>query len=237
MNNDLGRYFRSEMVLRASPGDRKGRTLYGTVVPYNETATVNDGFGPYEEMFAPGAFSRSLEQRHDKVKLFTQHDRSRLPVGQLTDWDEHDRGLDAEFFIPDHNAGNDVLALVSEGIVDSFSVGFRDIESHEDDGVTVRTEAALGEVSVVHAPAYAGAAMAGIRSKLESLDGDELAAWLATLPDTTRAQIDEALESTSPPQGHGAPDEAPPTPGHGTKRANAAQARLAVIQAQTGSKS
>ncbi len=222
----LGRYFQSELVIRDSDTAEAGRTLYGTVVPYGEVATVDDGFGPYEERFAPGAFSRSLEQRGSKIKLFTQHDRSRLPVGQLADYDETDRGLDASFFIPEHGAGNDVLALVKEGIVDSFSVGFRGLESHEDDGVTVRTEAALGEVSVVHAPAYSGAAMAGVRSQFENLPADELAEWFSTLEVDTRAEIEMALEASQDSL-HGNPS--PQDSLHGRARKEAKARRLAML--------
>ena len=48
-----------------SGGD--GRTVYGRVVPYNVTTTVDDGRGAYEEMFAPGSFSRSIEQLGSRI--------------------------------------------------------------------------------------------------------------------------------------------------------------------------
>ena len=227
---DLGRVFHSELVIRDAEDGTDGRTLYGTVVPYGEVARVDDGLGAYDEMFAPGAFTRSLAQRSDKVKLFTQHDRSRLPIGRLVDYDEHDRGLDAAFFIPEHTAGDDVLSLVREGVVDSFSVGFRGIKDHDDNGVKVRTEAAIGEVSVVHSPAYAGAALAGIRSKIETLDSDEFAEWIEGLPNVTRTALEVALRSTPPHEEHGAPDEAPPDNRHGTQRKEARARRLAMLQ-------
>lgn len=233
---DLGRVFHSELVVRDAEDGTEGRTLYGTVVPYGEVARVDDGLGPYNEMFAPGAFTRSLEQRANKVKLFTQHDRSRLPVGRLVDYDEHDRGLDAAFYIPEHTAGDDVLALVREGVVDSFSVGFRGIKDHDEAGTTIRTEAAIGEVSVVHSPAYAGAALAGIRSKLETLDSDELVEWIHHLPDVTRAALEAALQSVPPHEGHDAPDTAPPDDRHGTARKESRARRLAMlVNSQGGS--
>src|SRR5689334_18705900 len=69
----------TETLVRVAPcdlsvrDDATGRTLFGIVVPYNVVATVSDGGPSYEEMFAPGAFSRSVQQRADKIKLLTNH--------------------------------------------------------------------------------------------------------------------------------------------------------------------
>jgi HK97 family phage prohead protease len=146
--------------LRADDG---GRRVYGVVVPYNERAEINDGYGSYTEMFVRGSFARSVAERGHKIKLLAQHDRRRFPIGKATSFEEHDDGLHGEFAIPNTREGDDILELVRTGTLDSFSVGFRPIRDRRQDGIVVRAEAALNEVSLVGLPAYDGAAVAGIR--------------------------------------------------------------------------
>jgi HK97 family phage prohead protease len=141
-----------------------GRTVYGVVMPYEQTATVSDYGAPYKERFQFGAFSRSISERGRKVKLFTGHETNRLPIGRATKLAERYDGLHAEFLVAKTRDGDDALALVAAEIADAFSVGFRPVRDYDDHGVTVRTEAALLEVSLVGLPAYTGATVAGIRS-------------------------------------------------------------------------
>lgn len=62
------------------PGE--GRTVYGVIVPYGEVTTVRDLDGEFREMFAPGAFRRSIAERGHKVKLLVSHDaRTRYLAG------------------------------------------------------------------------------------------------------------------------------------------------------------
>ncbi|MEZ0341530.1 HK97 family phage prohead protease [Mycobacterium sp. pV006] len=146
-----------------TPG--KGRTVYGTVVPYGQIAEVSDGGRPYRERFEFGAFDRSIRERGNKVRLFDSHNTRRLPLGRATELQEHQEGLHAAFEIAATRDGDDALELVRSGTVDAFSIGFRGIRERLDGDVVVRTEVALMEVSLVGLPAYAGAAVAGVRSQ------------------------------------------------------------------------
>ena len=119
---------------------------------------------PLTEMFVRGSFSRSIAERGHKVKLLAQHDHRRFPIGKATSLVEQDDGLYGAFAIPATREGDDVLTLIHDGVFDSFSVGFRSIRDRVRDGVTVRLEAALVEVSLVACPAYEGAAIKGIRA-------------------------------------------------------------------------
>lgn len=146
-----------------TPGS--GRTVYGTVVPYGAVAEVSDGGSrPYRERFEFGAFDRSIRERGSKVRLFTGHETRKLPIGRAVELHERSEGLHAAFEIAATRDGDDALELVRSGVVDSFSIGFRGIRERIDGDVVVRIEAALMEVSLVGLPAYAGAAVAGVRS-------------------------------------------------------------------------
>ena len=141
-----------------------GRRIFGRIVPYNEDISVDDGYGEYQERFAVGAFGRSIAERGHKVKLFVGHATRGLPIGKATSLRDERDGVHAEFLVADTEAGNEALELVRSGVADSFSVGFRGVHEHRANGVVVRTEAALHEVSLVGVPAYPGAEVAGVRS-------------------------------------------------------------------------
>jgi HK97 family phage prohead protease len=184
----------------------EGRTVYGTVVPYGRVATVNDGAGPYREMFAPGAFSRSIAQRAAKVKLLVNHDGRKLPVGVATKLEERDDSLYGEFLVS--RAQMHLIDDVSDGILDSFSVGFRGIDAKKVDGVVIRTEAALREVSLVGFPAYADALIGGVR-----------------MSDDLREQFDRYLSEFFALADPGTGTDGPPNQGTPTAAVRAAQLR------------
>jgi len=153
--------YRATELLRAST---TGREIFGTILPYNETVEIREFGTVYRERFQAGSFSRSLRERGDKIRLFTQHDSTRkLPVGKAVELTEHPDSLRAAFAIAATRDGDDILELVRSGTVDSFSVGFKPLKQRMDGNVLVRTECALIEVSLVGIPAYEGATVAGIR--------------------------------------------------------------------------
>lgn len=208
MAHERGVFWRThEHELHIRSADDDPRTVYGTVVPYNQPATVNDGEGPYREQFAPGAFQRSLEQRGKRVALYQQHNRQVLPLARMADWSEEPGGLVGYFRLQDNTEGNAVLDKIRDGIVDSFSVGFRGLKARtSDDGVVTRTEADLLEVSLVAEPAYSGATIAGVR--MADIDTDELNEWIESLTPTDRAALEAAL--LAPASGTGeSPDDGP----------------------------
>ena len=141
-----------------------GRTVHGIAVPYGQVAEVSDGGRPYRERFEYGAFRRSIAERGHKVRLFGNHELRQFPVGRAVDLREERDGLHVAFDIVATRDGDDALELVRSGTVDSFSVGFSGIRAHEVNGVVVRTEVSLREVSLTALPAYSGAEIAGVRS-------------------------------------------------------------------------
>ena len=144
-----------------------GRTLFGRIVPYGEIAEVADSAGrPYRERFVPGAFARSIAQRAEKVRLLVNHEhRTRLPIGRAVNLSEADDGLHGEFHVSATRDADEVLELVRDGVLDAFSVGFSPVRDRKaSDGTVERVEASIRECSVVSFPAYAGAAIAGLRS-------------------------------------------------------------------------
>jgi uncharacterized protein len=160
--------------------DGTGRTVHGILVPYNTVARVSDGGPSYEEMFAPGAFQRDIEARNGDfrgVKFLYQHNHDE-PIGRAVELRDDAAGLFGAFRVAKTAKGDEVLELLREGVLDSFSIGFRPIDPAPGDPIkvgepVVRTKAGLRETSVVTFPAYAGALVAGVRAiEPEDLHGD-----------------------------------------------------------------
>ena len=158
----LSRSFTTDLEVR-SDGD--GRTIQGIVVPYGQTAKVSDGGPSYSERFQRGAFSKYLREKpvdRFALRLLSQHDANK-PLGRAVDMVETDAGLLGSFRVSDTAHGRDQLELVRDGVLGAFSVGFIPMQAKRDGSITVRTEVALREVSLVTFPAYEGAVVTGLR--------------------------------------------------------------------------
>jgi uncharacterized protein len=148
-----------------------GRTIAGICVPFDSPARIAENGIRFWESFKRGAFTKSINERGSKVKLLAAHDSQNLPIGRATLLREDAKGLYGEFKVSATRAGDEVLALVQDGALDSFSIGFRPIRDKwtPDRTRCDRLEVALSEVSVVTFPAYPGASIDGVRSLSSSL--------------------------------------------------------------------
>ena len=141
----------------------EGRRVFGLAAPFNQRTTITEHGRTFDEVIERGAFARTIAERGHKVKILNQHE-ARRPIGKATVLEERADGLYIEATISDTRDGNDALQLVRDGVLDSFSIGFRPIAHRNDDGVKVLTEIALHEVSIVTFPAYPGAVIGGVRA-------------------------------------------------------------------------
>lgn len=224
--NDLTRAFAPDLMIRA---DAEGRTVAGIVVPYGRAARVSDGGPAYDEMFQMGAFGKSIRERGSQVKLLMHHN-SREPIGKALELREDAAGLYGEFRVSAVPAGDQALELVRDGVIDSFSVGFSPLKSVERDGVTVRTEAALREASLVTFPAYSDARITALREVLRDLPEQEREALIrewAAVPDLSQPTTD-----TTP---DGEPDRSAdePVDDHSARRHNRQRQLALVARAQS----
>lgn len=107
-----------------------------------------------------GAFKRSLKENGGRVKLLNQH-LIEEPIGKPIGLRETETGLFVEGKISKTQVGNDVWTLMQDGVLDSLSIGFNPIQTHNEvvDGETWRhiTELDLMEISIVTFPADSAA--------------------------------------------------------------------------------
>lgn len=138
--------------------DGEKRLVSGVAVPFDRPTDI----GQYTEVFRKGAFARTIKGYASKVKLLNQH---RSPIGSAMTLRESDEGLIGEFRISATAEGNDVIELVKDGVLDSFSVGFSPVQDRwsKDRTSVERTEVRLMEVSLVPFPAYEDAKVMAYR--------------------------------------------------------------------------
>jgi uncharacterized protein len=135
-----------------------GRTFSGF-------ASTWDGPDHHGDVIEPGAYTRTIQHWSSatkKLRLLDQHrDDSVLRVlGHVKRMEEVRQGLYAEFQVVESQSGDELLARVKEGLIDSLSIGYsakatRPTTSEEKSrGVRrVLTEVQLREISVVLEPA------------------------------------------------------------------------------------
>ena len=147
-----------EVVIRAI--NEETRTVEGIAVPYGQEANIG---GKYRERF-----ERDSILAEGDIHLYWQHDYA-LPIGKVIEGRSEEEGFIVKAYISETSLGNDVYALVKDGTVRNFSIGFVPVESSvEEDNLVVRKIAKLSEVSLVPQPAYEGAEVTLVRNEQDS---------------------------------------------------------------------
>lgn len=101
-----------------------------------------------------GAYQKSIE-RHMKngtmPKMFWMHNPYELPVGKWIEMREDEKGLFMKGKLSDTSMGRDIEALAKDGALDSFSIGYIEVESkwNSDAGCNDLVELDIKEVSWV----------------------------------------------------------------------------------------
>lgn len=119
-----------------------GRMLSVLVVPFGQDITTAGG---QRERFEAGAFTRSVQERGSKIRLFAGEGTARVSVGRAIEWRETPEGLHAVFEVSDSHRGDDVLKGVREA---AWTVGIRPMRERREGDLLIHTEAALMDVSV-----------------------------------------------------------------------------------------
>lgn len=135
----------------AAPDGTPRRTIMGLAAPYGPEAVTMDGT---RVRFAKG----SLPTDGRAPKLLQYHDTAR-PIGVVTERVEVLEGdAPGMYFaarISDTPAGNEVLTLAMDGVLDAVSVGVIPTEyTYDENGTMVVTASRWDELSVVPLPAF-----------------------------------------------------------------------------------
>lgn len=111
---------------------------------------IKGNIDSYNDVIVDGAFTKTLEQRKDRIAFCLQHD-IRNPIGKIQEIKEDERGLFLKVRISDSEG--DIKTKIREGILREMSIGYSTVSAKngEIDGkeVTLLTEIKLYEVSLV----------------------------------------------------------------------------------------
>lgn len=186
--------------------DAEKRTVSGLLVPWNKVA--RSGFAKWR--FAPNSLRWADVSR---VKLNRDHDR-RQSVGYAVRLDSTADGLTGTFKIARGAAGDEVLSLAEDKVLDGFSIevdfdpdGTSWARDPDDDMVRLVSDAPLVGVAITPAPAFDDARLTGVTAsrysnRKDSPVGDEPQGTQtqtpAATPDpTTIAAFTQAIEAFS----------------------------------------
>lgn len=104
------------------------------------------------DIVMPGAFSKSLNKRRDRIRLLFQHD-PKEPVGTWDAIGEDGHGLFvAGRLVPGVERADALKRLIADGALDGLSIGFRTVKATREGGHRKLWEIDLFEISIVTFP-------------------------------------------------------------------------------------
>ena len=121
----------------------------------------------YGDTIAPGAYSKTLQNRERPIQLRWNHYGG--VVGKWLTLREDEKGLYVEGELtPGHSVAQDAYALMKHGAVNGLSIGYRPIEAEQkDDGTRLLKQIDLVEISIVETPADAAAMIGDVKSAID----------------------------------------------------------------------
>ena len=190
-------------------------------------ASVFGNVDSYGDIVMPGAYAKTIQERRSKVRVLWNHDSAGLPIGTPADLIEDSKGLYVKATFASTTFAQDVRTLMSEGAIDSMSVGYNTIKATygetEESYVRYLNELKLFEFSPVIFPANELAVITGSKSidhiartitQLEDLiavgikSGRPLSAENLTRLQTAYTQFHALLQAKGEPRPHSPTSEA-----------------------------
>jgi len=137
------------------------RKIIGYAASFGNVDRVND-------IIKGGAFKKTLRERGKAVKLFYNH---AFPIGKPEVIREDEKGLYTESKVSATPRGDEVLALVADGVITDMSIGYEVIDFAQDAKSGIRTlkEIKLYEFGPVDFGANDQALITGVKSLADSI--------------------------------------------------------------------
>jgi hypothetical protein len=128
----------------AIPIDAEGR--------FSGYASIFNRLDSGGDIVMPGAFSKSLSKRRDRIRLLFQHD-PKEPVGSWDSIAEDGHGLFvAGRLVPGVPRADALQRLIGNGALDGLSIGFRTVRATRQGGHRKLWQVDLFEISIVTFP-------------------------------------------------------------------------------------
>lgn len=104
-----------------------------------------------DDIIEKGAFSNTIREDFDRIKILALHNDCWLPVGKPLELREDEKGLYIRGKISDTSMGRDIQTLMKDGVLNELSIGYDAVvfDFDSDTGVRHLKEIRLWEVSIV----------------------------------------------------------------------------------------
>jgi hypothetical protein len=201
-------------TLTRSEPTEGGRLLEGYAAVFNSSTLIEGRTGQFEEVIAPGAFKKSLQER-SPVLMFEhgQHPLyGSMPIGSIQALSEDTTGLYLRARLFDNWLNDPLIEAIGEGAIDGMSFRFETIRDTRDVSRTpeLRTlrEVKLYELGPVIFPAYADTTLA-LRSLAAHIPGLTFSMNAEPEAETTEDSTSDDAVTRSDTSEDAAPPDAP----------------------------
>ena len=154
------------------------KTMQFKVDAYNEEEGIFSGYGAVfdnvdsgGDIIEPEAFTKTLAEGWERVKILALHNDCWLPIGRPIELREDTNGLFLSAKISDTSMGRDIKVLLKDGVLNELSIGYDPIVfDYDGDGIRHLREVKLWEVSVVTWAMNPEAVITGYKSMQETAE-------------------------------------------------------------------
>ena len=102
------------------------------------------------DIMEPGAFTKTIAEGWERVKILALHNDYWLPIGRPLELREDSNGLFLKAKISDTSMGRDIKVLLKDGVLNELSIGYDPVVfDYDETGIRHLREVKLWEVSIV----------------------------------------------------------------------------------------
>lgn len=157
---------------------KETKTLQFKVEAYNEEEGIFSGYASIfsnvdsgGDIVEPGAFTKTLAEGWERVKILALHNDAWLPIGRPVELREDTNGLYIAAKVSDTSMGRDIKILLKDGVLNELSIGYDPVVyDFDDEGIRHLREVKLWEVSVVTWAMNPEATINGYKSMQENAE-------------------------------------------------------------------
>ncbi|OUO69430.1 peptidase U35 [Anaerotruncus colihominis] len=133
------------------------KTLSFRTEEYDEESGIFSGYAAVYgnidsggDIIEPGAFTKTIAEGWERVKILALHNDCWLPIGRPLELREDSNGLFIKAKISDTSMGRDIKVLLKDGVLNELSIGYDPIVfDYDENGIRHLREVKLWEVSIV----------------------------------------------------------------------------------------
>lgn len=133
------------------------KTLLFDMDEYDEEQGIFSGYGAVfgniddgGDIIEPGAFTKTIAEGWERVKILALHNDAWLPIGRPIEIREDAKGLYIKAKVSDTAMGRDIKVLLKDGVLNELSIGYDPIVfDYDETGIRHLREVKLWEVSIV----------------------------------------------------------------------------------------